>query len=141
MELRPLGTLTIQTDPNGLFMLGDTSAGKRIIQELLTVTFEGDRLNGSMVGKAAADWLTVDAGGHVTLDIRVLLLTDDGAHVYAWLDGRADWSAGLGRGDIFSRVTLESGDERYAWVNHLPIVSKGAVGEGGAVGHHFFELV
>ncbi|MCW2549539.1 MAG: hypothetical protein JWN96_3999, partial [Mycobacterium sp.] len=36
MELRPFGTLTINTDPDGLFMLGDTSAGKRIIQEFLS---------------------------------------------------------------------------------------------------------
>ena len=35
MELRPFGTLTIATDPDGLFMLGETSVGKRIIQELL----------------------------------------------------------------------------------------------------------
>ena len=68
MELRPFGTLTIQTDPDGLYMLGDTSAGKRIIQELLTVTFEGERLRGTMIGKAAADWLAIDANGMTTLD-------------------------------------------------------------------------
>ena len=140
MELRPFGTLTIQTDPDGLFMLGDTSAGKRIIQELKTVTLDGDRVSGTMVGKAAADWLTIDGNGRVTLDIRVVVQTADGAHVYVWLDGRADWSGGLGRGAIFSRATLEAGDERYSWVNGLPLVSKGAVGEGGAVAHHLFEL-
>lgn len=141
MELRPFGTLTIQTDPDGLYMLGDTSAGKRIIQELLAVTFEGERLHGSMIGKAAADWLSIDANGMTTLDIRVLLETDDGAQVYVALDGRADWSAGLGRGDIFSTARLESGDERYRWVNNLPLVSKGAVAAGGPIAHHLFQLV
>ena len=141
MELRRLGTLTIQTDPEGLFMLGDTSAGKRIIQELKTVSFEGDRLKGTMTGKSAADWLAVDGQGHTTLDIRVLLRTDDDALVYVALDGRADWSEGLGRGVIYSTAKLESGDERYAWVNHLPLVSKGAVGAGGGVAHELFELV
>jgi hypothetical protein len=141
VHLEPFGTLTIQTDPDGLFMLGETSAGKRIIQELLSVRFEGPRLRGSMTGKSAADWLTVDAIGNVTLDIRVLLLTDDGAHVFVTLDGRARWGEGLGRGPIFSRANVESGDERYQWVNNIPLVAKGAVAEGGGVAHELFEMV
>ena len=141
MDLRSLGTLTIQTDPDGLFVLGATSVGRRIIQEFVSVTFEGERLRGTMTGKAGADWLTVDDEGHATMDIRALLLTDDGAHVYVTLDGRADWSQGLGRGAVYSSARLESGDERYQWVNHLPLVAKGAVIEGGGVAHELFELV
>jgi hypothetical protein len=56
-------------------------------------------------------------------------------------DGRADWSEGLGRGAVYSTARLESGDERYRWVNHLPLASKGAVLEGGGVAHELFELV
>ena len=141
MQLEPFGTLTIQTDPDGLYMLGQTSAGTRIIQELLSVRFAGERLRGSMTGKSAADWLTVDAAGHVTLDIRVLLTTDDGAQVFVTLDGRADWSEGLGRGSIYSRANLESGDDRYRWVNNLPLISKGAVAAGGGVAHEFFQMI
>jgi hypothetical protein len=140
MELEPFGTLTIVTDPDGLFMLGTTSVGKRIIQELKTVELSG-RVQGTMTGKAAADWLTVDDDGNVTLDIRVVVLTDDGAPVYVHLDGRARWPERLGDGPIYSRATLESGDERYQWVNHLPLVSKGAVAPGGGVAHELFLLV
>jgi hypothetical protein len=141
VQLEPFGTLTIQTDPDGLYMLGETSVGTRIIQELRSVQFEGERLRGSMVGKSAADWLTIDPGGNVTLDIRVLLLTDDGAHVFVTLDGRARWGEGLGRGPIYSRANLESGDERYRWVNHVPLVAKGAIAGGGGVAHELFEMV
>ena len=140
MELRPLGTLTIQTDPDGLYMLGETSAGRRIIQEFLSVRLDGDRVSGTMVGKAGADWLSLDSDGHVVLDIRVLLVTEDGAHVFVTLDGRAHWPQ-LGQGPIYSTAKLESGDERYAWVNHLPLVSKGEIVEGRAVAHQIFELV
>src|SRR3954453_14122909 len=140
MELRPFGTLTIVTDPDGLFMLGTTSVGRRIIQELKSVELSG-RVEGTMTGKAAADWLTVDADGNVTLDIRVVILTDDGAQVYVHLDGRARWPERLGDGPIFSRASLESGGERYQWLNHLPLVSKGAVAPGGGVAHELFELV
>ena len=108
MELRPFGTLTIVTDPDGLFFLGTTSAGKRIIQELKSVQLDG-RVQGTMTGKAAADWLTVDDAGNVTLDIRVLLTTDDGAQVYVHLDGRAQWPERLGDGPIYSRATPGGG--------------------------------
>jgi hypothetical protein len=141
MELRPFGTLTIKTDPNGLYMLGETSVGKRIIQEFLSVSFEGERLRGVMTGKSGADWLTIDADGHATMDIKVLLLTDDGAQVFVTLDGRAHWPEQLGRGVIYSTARLESGDEKYKWVNHLPLVSKGEVVAGPAVAHQLFELV
>lgn len=141
MELQTFGTLTIQTDPGALFMLGTTVVTRRIIQEFSSVTFEGGRLRGAMVGRAGADWLTVDDAGNATMDIRVLLLSDDGAHVFVTLDGRAQWGGSLGRGPIYSSVRLESGDERYLWVNQIPLVSKGTIGEGGAVAHEFFELV
>ncbi len=140
MELRPFGDLTIQTDPDGLYMLGTTSAGRRIIQELLSVRFEGERLRGHMIGKSGADWLAIDDEGHTTLDIRVLLETDDGAKVFVTLDGRAHWPQ-LGRGPIYSTARLESGDERYAWVNHLPLISKGEIGADRAVVHRLYELV
>ncbi|MGP0031599.1 MAG: DUF3237 domain-containing protein [Acidimicrobiales bacterium] len=141
MELRPFGTLTIQTDPDRLYLLGDTAVGQRIIQEFISARFEGDRLRGEMTAKSGADWLTVDDHGHATIDIRVLLLTHDGAHVFVTLDGRAHWPERLGQGSIYSTARLESGDERYRWVNHLPLVSKGTVGEGRAVAHEFFQLV
>jgi hypothetical protein len=141
MDLRPFGTLTIQTDPDGLFLLGTTSVGRRIIQEFLSVRFEGERLRGEMTGRSGADWLTVDEDGHATMDIRVILRTDDGAHVFVVLDGKADWSAGLGRGAVYSTARLEAGDERYRWVNHLRLVGRGEVVEGGGVAHELFELV
>jgi hypothetical protein len=141
MELRPLATLVIQTDPNGLFMLGTTSVGKRIIQEFLTVRLEGERLSGTMVGRAGADWLTVDDAGNATMDIRVLVETGDGAKVLVIVNGKANWGQQVGRGAIYSSVVLESGDEAYQWVNNLPLVSKGEVGEGGSVAHRIFEMV
>src|SRR4029078_3430770 len=108
MELQPFGTLTIVTDPDGLFMLGTTSAGKRIIQELKSVRLDG-RVQGTMTGKAAADWLTVDDNGNVTLDIRVVLTTDDGAQIYVHLDGRAQWTESLRGGAIYSTQSADVG--------------------------------
>jgi hypothetical protein len=141
LETRHFATLTIRTDPDGLYMLGTTSAGKRIIQELLEVELVGPRVRGRMIGNSGADWLAVADDGEVTLDIRLLIETDDGARVFVHLDGRANWAEQLGRGPIFSTARLESGDERYAFLNGLRLVSKGAVGDGGTVAHEIFELV
>jgi Protein of unknown function (DUF3237) len=141
MELRPFGTLTIQTDPEGLFMLGKTSVGQRIIQEFLSVSFEGQGLKGTMTAKSGADWLTLDSEGNATIDIRLLLLTDDGAHVFVTLTGSANWAEQMGQGPIYSMARLESGDERYRWVNNLPLVSKGEITEGRTVAHKLFQLV
>jgi hypothetical protein len=141
MELQPFGTLTIATDPQGLFMLGDTSVGQRIVQEFLSVSFEGERIRGRMTGKSGADWLTLDGEGNVTIDIRVMLLTDDNAHVFVSLEGFARWPERLGDGPIYCWARLESGDERYRWVNNLPLVSKGQITEGRAVAHRLFQLV
>ena len=94
-----------------------------------------------MIGKSGADWLTVADNGEVTLDIRVLLETDDGAHVYVRLDGRANWAERLGAGAIYSTARLESGDERYSFVNQMRLVSKGSIGEGGNVAHELYELI
>jgi hypothetical protein len=140
MELRPFGTLTIQTDPDGLYMLSPTSVGLRIIQEFASVDFDGKRLRGTMIAKAGADWLTVDDALRATIDIRLLLETDDGAHVFVTMEGRADWQGRLGQGPIYCSPRLESGDERYQWVNVVPLVSKGVV-TGRSVAHEFFEMV
>ena len=141
LEIRHFGTLSITTDPNGLFMLGATSAGKRIIQELLAAEFDGERLIGRMIGNSGADWLTIADNGEVTLDIRLVLETNDGARVYVHLDGRANWAERLGAGAIYATARLESGDERYTFVNQLRLVSKGSIGEGGAVAHELYELM
>ena len=70
-----------------------------------------------------------------------MIETDDGSRIFVHLDGRANWAEQLGRGPIFSMVRLESGDEPYAFVNGLRVVSKGAVGDSGNVAHEIFELV
>jgi hypothetical protein len=140
MQLRRFGTLTIQTDPDGLFMLGKTAVGQRIVQEFVDVRLDGERLRARMTGKSGADWLTIDDDNNATIDIRVLLLTDDGADVCATLNGRASWPEQLGMGPIYSTVRLESGEERYQWINQLPLVSKGAVTEGRTAAHEIFEI-
>jgi hypothetical protein len=140
MELQPFGNLNLELASDRLFMLGATSAGNRIIQEIAGARFEGERMKASLKGQAAADWLSVDANGLATFDIRMLLETDDGALVYFAYVGTADWSQGLGSAPVYVVANLESSDERYRWVNTAHIVGKGVVG-GGGVAYEFAQIV
>ncbi len=141
MELRHFGTLTLTTASDRLYMLGATPAGTRIVQEISEARIEGERLNASLVGGAAADWLAIDGRGVGTFDIRMTLRTDDDVVVYLAYKGRADWSGGLGRGPVFVGAEFEAGDDRYAWLNGLHLFGRGEVGEGGRLVYEFYEGV
>jgi hypothetical protein len=71
--------------------------------------------------------------------VRITLLTDDGALVYVRYDGRADLSGGAGSAPIYVAPRFETGDERYAWLNRLQAVGKGAV-EGSLIRYAWFEV-
>ncbi|MBU6329225.1 MAG: DUF3237 family protein [Acidobacteria bacterium] len=140
MELTPFATLTLHTASEGLHFLGTTPVGTRIIQEITGARLEGSGLAASLKGAAAADWLAVDAAGVATFDIRMTLLTDDGATLYLRYEGRADWSGGLGRGPIDAAFWFEAGDERYTWLNALLPVGRGSTREGGEIVYDLFRL-
>ena len=138
MDLTPFATLTLGTGSEGFHMLGDTPAGRRIIQEIHQAELVGERVRASLLGTANADWLAVDAQGVATFDIRMTLRTDDDAVLYLAYAGRADWSEGLGRGPIFVGAEFEAGDERYRWLNAVHLFGRGGVADGG-VRYEFFQ--
>jgi hypothetical protein len=86
---------------------------------------EGPRLRASLLGSAAADWVTVSPDGKSgALDVRATLKTDDGAILFSEYRGRVHFGAdGLHR--VFTSPRYETGDPRYAWLNGLQCVGKG----------------
>ena len=104
-------------------MVGPGPAGMRVIGEVLTARATG-RLNGSLKGRAAADWLLLQ-GNVGLLDVRVTLETDDGAVIYAQYNGRMDVSEGIGGRPVYVAPRFETGDPRYAWLNLVQAVGKG----------------
>lgn len=77
MELVPLGTMTARLRKP--YLLPKTPSGDRLIYEVESGSFDGERLRGEMHGTSTADWLTIGPDGTATLDVRSVLLTDDGA--------------------------------------------------------------
>ena len=103
----------------------DAPFGGRLIVDVTGARVEGPRLKASMVGTAAADWVTVSSDGRTgALDVRATLRTDDGALIYSEYRGRVRFGAdGLHR--VFTSPRYETGDPRYAWLNGLQCIGKG----------------
>jgi hypothetical protein len=126
MKLVPLGTMVGQL--RRPFVLEGTPAGTRMIFELESGWIEGDRINAKLVGSSGADWLTVGPDGTGTLDVRMLVETDDGALVFITYNGRVDLTDPV---HVYSAPRFETGDERYLWLNKIQAVGKGTLSDGG----------
>lgn len=122
IELVPLGTMSFRLQAP--IVVPDTPRGTRLIVEVSDGTFVGDRIDARQRGTAAADWLTLDAQGLGTLDVRGLFETHDGALVYVTYQGRFDTTAG---GGPITAPLFDTGDERYRWLARIQAVAKGTI--------------
>lgn len=135
LEVIPLARADVTV--GNVVPIGATPRGQRTIGEVKAARFEGERLSARLVGSAAADWALARPDGIVEVDVRMTLETDDGALIYPSYDGNLDPE----RGDqpILSMMRFETSDERYAWLNRIRAVGKGAF-TGSAVRYEIFEL-
>ena len=135
LELIPLATMSA-----GLrkpFILNDTPVGGRWIFEVEGGRIEGDRLNAKLVGNAGADWATVSPNGVGTLDVRLLVETDDGALIFIQYNGRLDISKPAG--PVYAAPRFETGDDRYRWLNLVQAVAKGTL-DGATLTYEMYEV-
>ncbi len=107
-----------------------------VIGEVTGARFEGERLNGSMKGNAAADWLRVSPEGYGTLDVKITMETHDGALVHATYSGRLQFDTMA----VYATPLFHTGDERYAWLNRIQAVAKGAFQPDGTLIYEMYEL-
>lgn len=136
IELIPLCNLDVTlAEP---IMVGDGPAGVRVIYEVLEATVEGDRLQGTMLGHANADWVTV-SGPVGTLDVRCTLKTHDGAIVLAQYQGRTDLRGGTENSMIYVAPRFETADPRYLWLNAVQAVGKGVL-DGSRLRYEWYEV-
>lgn len=134
LELVPLCTMVAELATP--FVLDGTPAGNRWIFEVSSARIDGERIRGTLKGRAAADWLLVAPDGTGMLDVRALIETDDGALVFVQYPGRVDVSAG---GPTYATPRFETGDERYRWLNKIQAVAKGRL-EGTTLTYDMYEL-
>jgi hypothetical protein len=102
--------------------------GTRILAPVTGGTFEGPKMRGTVVGPAG-DWVTVTANGTMVLDVRLCLVTDDGAAIYCTYRGVLANVDGVMRAK--GAPNFETGDERYAWLNTVQGIGLGRADAGG----------
>jgi hypothetical protein len=75
-----------------------------------------------------AEWGLVDSKGELLVDAYYQLRTSDNVDIFAHSQGPPQ-PAELGD-RLRTRITLETGDEKYYWVNNMLIVGITTVGDG-----------
>jgi hypothetical protein len=127
--------MIVELDP--ILAMGQGRAGVRRIIPIVGGTMSGPKLQGKILN-VGADWQTLFADGLAELDTRYALETHDGATIeicnYGFRHGPKDVIAAIGRGEdvapdsyyMRTHARLETGDSRYAWVNHTLFVGVGA---------------
>jgi hypothetical protein len=135
IQTRPLFEIRLQVPQ--IVDLGDTPLGRRRIATVAGGSFEGDRLRGEVVATPAGDWLLQRNDGATVLDVRLVLRTDDGAHIYmsyrGLRHGPADVMARLAAGEVVDPASyyfrmvpvFETAARQYDWLNRIVAVGVG----------------
>jgi cytochrome P450 len=137
IELVPLATATLEIGapvfiPNG-------PKGTRVIAEITSSVWDGDRLHAKQVGVASADWALISDDGTAAIDVRSTLETDDGALIYVSYQGRTDYSL-AGAGPLYAAPTFETGDPRYSWLNKVQAIARGTAEGLTTLTYDVFEV-
>lgn len=141
LNLKPLFKVVVEVAPN--MAVGSTPWGVRSIGEIRSAAVEGERLQASLAGAAAADWMLV-GGGVGQIDVRMTLKTDDGALILMTYGGRLDLANREDGLKAYVAPVFETGDERYAWLNRIQAVGRGLLTPGAEstrIDYEVYELV
>lgn len=135
ISTRPL--FEIRLDVPHVMDIGDTPLGRRRIATVTGGEFQGERLRGTVVGAPAGDWLLQRNDGVTLLDVRLLLRTDDGEHIYMTYrgvrHGPAEVMARLAAGERVDPATyyfrivpvFETSAKKYDWMNKIVAIGVG----------------
>ena len=128
-------------------------AGQRLWGGVTGGTIDGERLKGKVTA-AGGDWLKVTPDGFAHADVDIQFQTHDGALIHAAYTGLSqltpavqeciaggDKATTYGETYFFVHVLMETGDERYAWVNQTAFIGQGRAVPGPAVEYRVFRLV
>ena len=148
---RHLTTLGLDVDLAAIFAIGDTPAGRRLVAPVAGGRFDGERLSGNVL-PGGSDWVTHRTDGNMTIDVRLMLESADGARLGLTYQGRFLGEAGAiqryltGAAIDASEYSLqmvakfESGDPRYAWLNDAIVVGIGERTSHGPA-YQLYEII
>ena len=149
LALQPLLIFQIEVKPP--MIIGATPGYDRRIGEIAGGRFEGEKLRGKILS-GGSDWQSLRADGTTTINVRLVMETDDGALIgmtyLGMRHGPKEVLDRIGRGEkvspteYYMRVTpyFETASEKYGWLNRIVSVAYGHRMAGGAI-YHVFQVL
>ena len=125
--------------------------GTRVFFEVIDGEVTGERISGRLLA-GGGDWLLVGPDGMGRLDERAQIETHDNAVLCLTYEGVIEINervqTALAEGtetayeEQYFRTTprLETGDERYAWVNQTVFVGQGRIYPGSGVQYRVYRV-
>ena len=150
-EIRTTHLMTMKLAVTGMQAIGPTPNGNRRIGLVAGGTFEGLKMKGTVL-PGGADWIIGRPDGSTTLDVRIVLQTDDGATIgltYRGMrHGPADVMAKVNAGELVdpslyyfrTAVFFETAAEKYDWLNRVIALGTGHRPPEGPV-YDIFEVL
>ncbi len=123
-----------------------------MIFNVLEAHIDSPRLKATLQGPSG-DWVRVQQNGNWKLDVRLLMETDDGEHIFTYYNGLLRMDPGLNERiasgeeipgeEIYFRSTpyFETSSEKYAWLNDIVTIGKIKSFGGGNVVYDIFEVL
>jgi Protein of unknown function (DUF3237) len=151
VEIRTTHLMTLTLAVAGVQAIGATPMGNRRIGIVAGGTFTGPKLRGKVL-PGGADWIVVRPDDVTTLDVRLVLETEDGATIgmtYRGLrHGPAEVMAKVNRGEpvdaaayyFRTSVAFETASPSYVWLNSAIFVGIGDRKPDGPV-YDVFEVL
>ena len=149
LRYQPLFIFQIEVKPPSI--VGATPGHDRRIGEIAGGRFEGERLKGKILS-GGSDWQSLRADGTTTINVRLVMETDDGALIgmtyLGMRHGPKEVLDRIARGEkvspteYYMRVTpyFETASDKYGWLNRVVSVAYGHRMAGGAI-YHVFEVL
>ena len=150
-EIRTVHLFTMTLAVAGMQTIGATPQGNRRIGLVAGGTFQGERLRGTVLS-GGADWIIVRPDGCTTLDVRLVLETDDKAAIGMTYRGLRHGPAAvmdrLNRGETVdpseyyfrTAVAFETAAPKYDWLNRIFAIGTGRRPPEGPV-YDIFEVL
>ncbi len=149
VRTKPMFAMRLDVRP--LLIVGATPGAYRRVGVVTGGSFEGERLSGAVLD-GSSDWQTVRNDGSTTLNVRLVLKTEDGALIgmtYQGLrHGPPDIIARIEKGEVvdpasyYFRINplFETEAAKYDWINRVIAVGIGHRFADGPV-YNVFEVL
>jgi hypothetical protein len=150
-EIRTTHLMTLTLSVAGMQPIGATPNGNRRVGLVSGGHFEGPKLKGKVL-PGGADWIIARPDGSTTLDVRIVLETDDGATIGMTYRGMRHGPAAimekLNAGEFVdpsqyyfrTAIAFETAAPRYDWLNRIIAIGTGSRPPEGPI-YDIFEVL